>query len=196
MCIKFGGSIMNSKYYKLALCAIAIAINIVIGNIVAAFQVPFLFLDTIGTLFIALVFGPIAGLTVGVLTNLTAPILMGNFAFSPFMIVSAVIGLVAGLMFRKMKFKPISMIIIGVTVAFIAAFIGSGIKLIVFGGYSGEILDSVFALLTAAGLNDFVATFIPRFAYNLVDKVLSCLLVYIMYNKLIKSKVKMPKVNV
>lgn len=187
---------MNSKYHKLALCAIAIAINIVIGNIVAAFQVPFLFLDTIGTLFIALIFGSIAGLTVGVLTNLIAPILMGNFAFSPFMIVSAVIGLVAGLMFRKMKFKPMSMIIIGVAVAFIAAFIGSGVKLIVFGGYSGEILDSVFAILTAAGLNDFIATFIPRFAYNLVDKVLSCFLVYIMYNKLIKSKVKMPKVNI
>ena len=184
---------MNNKYYRLSICAIAIAINIVIGNIVAAFQVPFLFLDTIGTLFIALIFGPIAGLVVGVLTNLTAPILIGNFAFSPFIIVSAAVGLVAGLMFKYMKFKPISMIVVGTVIAFVAAFIGSGVKLIVFGGYSGEILDSVFAILTASGLNDFVATFIPRLAYNLVDKVLSCFIVYIMYNKLIRSKVKIPR---
>lgn len=187
---------MNSKYYRLVLCAIAIAINIVLGNIVAAFQVPFLFLDAVGTIFIALIFGPIAGLTVGLLTNLVAPMLMGNFAFSPFMIVSAAIGLVAGVMFKKMKFKSTSMIIIGIVVAFIAAFIGSGVKLVVFGGYSGEILDSVFALLTGAGLNDFIATFIPRFAYNIVDKILSCYMVYILYNKLVKSKVSMPNVNV
>ena len=121
---------------------------------------------------------------------------MGNFSFSPFIIVSVAVGLVAGFMFKKMKFKPISMVIIGVVVAFIAAFIGSGVKLIVFGGYSGEILDSVFAILTASGINDFVATFIPRFLYNIVDKILSCFLVYMLYKKLSASKINMPKVNV
>lgn len=187
---------MNSKYNKMILSAIAIAINIVIGNIVAAFQIPFLFLDTIGTIFIALIFGPIPGMIVGILTNLVAPILMGKVTFSLFVIVSAAVGLVSGFMFKKMKFKPISMIIIGLVVAFIAAFIGSGVKLIVFGGYSGDILDSVFAILTAAGMNDFVAIFIPRFLYNVVDKIISCFLVYILYKKLYDSKVNIPKVNV
>lgn len=186
---------MTSKYYNLAICSIAIAINIVLGNIVAAFQVPFLFMDAIGTLFIALILGPIPALIVGALTNLVAPMLMGNFAFSPFLFVSAAVGLVAGIMFKKLKFKPSSMVIVGITVAFVAAFIGSGIKLIVFGGYSGEILDAVFAILTSNGISDFVATFIPRFLYNIVDKVLSCYIVYLLYTKLVKSRVKLPKIT-
>lgn len=187
---------MKSRYYNLTLCAIAIAINIVIGNIVATFQIPFLFLDTIGTLFIALIFGPIYGLSVGVATNLLAPILLGNFAFSPFVIVSAAVGLVSGFMFKKMKFKVSSMAIIGLVIAFISAFIGSWIKLIVFGGYSGELLDVAFAFLTNSGFNDYISTFIPRFLYNVVDKILSCYIIYGLYNKLVKSSVNLPKVNI
>ena len=186
---------MKSRYYNLTLCAIAIAINIVVGNIASVFQIPFLFLDTIGTLFIALIFGPIYGLVVGVASNLLAPILLGNFKFSFFVLVSAAVGFVAGIMFKKMKFKVSSMVVIGIVVAFVAAFIGSWIKLIVFGGYSGELLDVAFAFLTNSGFSDYISTFIPRFLYNVVDKILSCYIVYALYNKLVKSSISIPKVN-
>lgn len=187
---------MNSKYNKMVLSSIAIAINIVIGNIVAAFQLPFLFLDTIGTIFIALIFGPIAGMIVGALTNLVAPILMGRITFSLYILVSIAVGLVAGVMFKKMKFNSISMIIIGIAVAAISAFVGSWIKLIVFDGYSGELSDAIFSILTATGLSDFLAMFITRFSYNVVDKILSCFLVYLLYKKLHSSNVNIPKIDI
>lgn len=183
---------MNSKIYNLSLCAIAIAINIVLGNIVSLFQIPFLFLDTIGTLFIAAIFGPIYGLAVGTATSLLAPILLGNFTFSLFVIVSASVGLFSGIMFKKMKFTPLSMIIIGIVISVISAFIGSWIKLIVFGGYSGELSDIAFALLSNSGLSEFISMFISRFSYNIVDKILSCYIVYILYNKLKKRGVRLP----
>jgi len=48
---------------------VAIAINIAIGQLVYTLKVP-LYLDSIGTIFVGAVAGPIAGLVTGALTNL------------------------------------------------------------------------------------------------------------------------------
>ena len=84
----------------LVLMPVAIAINIVLGMAVAsALKIP-LYLDSVGTILVAALSGPLAGAATGLLstlawTYLVPPPLQSPFA-APFSIVQAVIGLLAG----------------------------------------------------------------------------------------------------
>ena len=55
----------NTKVYVTAFCGVAIAMNIILGIITAALAIP-LYLDTLGTVLTAAMFGPIPGMIVGV----------------------------------------------------------------------------------------------------------------------------------
>jgi hypothetical protein len=85
----------------IVLIPIAIAINIVLGQTVAAvLKVP-IYLDSIGTVLVGVLAGPIPGLVTGVLTNLIWTYVLpapfhSDFA-APFAVVAAWIGLFAGL---------------------------------------------------------------------------------------------------
>ncbi|NMR95726.1 ECF transporter S component, partial [Vibrio parahaemolyticus] len=98
----------------LIISALAVAINIVLGTLVSRMQIPLLFLDALGTIFIAALFGPWYGASVGAITNILAPILSGNPKDIPFFIVNAVIGLVVGFIAKKYKFGTKQAIITGV----------------------------------------------------------------------------------
>lgn len=83
----------------IVLMPVAIAINIVLGYIVqSVLRLP-IYLDSIGTIFVGVLAGPIAGLVTGVLSNLIwqyAPVIGGG-TIGPFAITAGVIGLLAGL---------------------------------------------------------------------------------------------------
>jgi energy-coupling factor transport system substrate-specific component len=85
----------------LVLIPIAIAINIVLGQTVAAvLKIP-IYLDSIGTVLVGVLAGPIPGLVTGLLSNLlwtyVLPAPFHNDYAAPFAIVAAFIGLFAGL---------------------------------------------------------------------------------------------------
>ena len=61
---------MNNKTHALIFSALGIVLNIVLGTMVASFKIPLLFLDTVGTIFVAAVLGPFYGALAGGLTNL------------------------------------------------------------------------------------------------------------------------------
>jgi energy-coupling factor transport system substrate-specific component len=83
----------------IALMPVAIAINIVLGYTVqTVFKLP-IYLDSIGTIFVGVLAGPIAGALTGILSNLIwqyAPGIGGG-TIGPFAVVAGVIGLLAGL---------------------------------------------------------------------------------------------------
>ena len=83
----------------LALIPVAIAINIAIGQIIVILKLP-IYLDSIGTVLVGLLAGPIAGLITGALTNLIWGLSGLNPAYTPFFYVAAVIGLLAGIFAR------------------------------------------------------------------------------------------------
>jgi energy-coupling factor transport system substrate-specific component len=94
----------------LVLMPIAIAINIILGATVAnALKLP-VYLDSIGTILVAALAGPIAGAVTGALSNLlwtyVVPPPFQNGPAAAFAIVAAVIGLMAGLMARAGWLRP------------------------------------------------------------------------------------------
>ncbi len=81
----------------LALIPIAILINISIGQIVGFLKLP-VYLDSIGTILVAVLAGPIPGAVTGALANFLWGIVIGNPVQTwPFAITAFVIGLVSGL---------------------------------------------------------------------------------------------------
>ena len=94
----------------LALMPVAIAINIILGAAVAnALKIP-IYLDSIGTILVGALAGPIPGALTGFLANILwqyviPPPFQGAVA-APFAIVAAVIGLMAGIFARLGWLRP------------------------------------------------------------------------------------------
>jgi hypothetical protein len=94
----------------IVLIPLAIAINIILGATVAnALKIP-IYLDSIGTILVGVLAGPVAGALTGFLANILwqyviPPPFQGTVA-APFAIVAAVIGLMAGLFGRYGFLRP------------------------------------------------------------------------------------------
>ncbi|MGZ8481724.1 MAG: hypothetical protein ACXWWO_04620 [Candidatus Limnocylindria bacterium] len=106
----------------LVLLPVAIAINIILGAAVAnALKIP-IYLDSIGTILVGALAGPIPGALTGFVTNILwqyviPPPFQGTVA-APFAIVAAVIGLLAGVFgrvgwLRPRPGRPLSQLVLG-----------------------------------------------------------------------------------
>ena len=165
----------NSNVTKLVLSAIAVAVNIVLGTVVSFISIPLLFLDTMGTIFVSASYGMRYGILVGVCTNLVMGITAGPTAI-PFALVNVAVAVVVSLMAKKGFTLPKS-IITGLILSVVCPLIGTPIRLLLFGGFTGSGTDILILALKAAGQTIFAATFLSAIAGNFVDKIVSCVLV-------------------
>lgn len=175
--------------------AICVAINIVFGMVVQLLNIPLLFLDTLGTIMVAVLFGPLWGALVGLVTNLLLGILVDPTNI-PFALVNIAIGVIVGFIFKKFDFTLITAIITGLIIAVVAPLIGTPIAVFLFGGIAGGFSDVLFAWLLASGQEIFTAAFIPRILSNVVDKTLSCVLVYFVIKRLPASFIQQFKLGI
>lgn len=161
------------------MAAMGIVINIVLGTIVSTLQIPLLFLDTMGTILVAAVLGPLAGAMTGGLTNVIQGAIT-NPRTIPFALVNIAIGVIVGLVVRKFRFDMKTAVITGLVLAIVAPLIGTPISVLMFGGLTGGGTDIMVAWLLASGQRIFTAAFIPRVTGNFIDKIASCILVVMM----------------
>ncbi len=168
----------NRKPFIMIMCAIAVALNIVLGTVVQKLQIPLLFLDAVGTIFAAVLFGPWYGAAVGTITNVLTGIITGNPKDIPFFLVNAVAGIIVGYMARKFKFTIVTSVITGLILSIVCPLIGTPISIWLYGGLTGGGNDFLFLVLKNSGMQIFSAAFIPRITGNIIDKIGSCLLVF------------------
>ncbi len=126
----------------LILMPVAIALNIILGQTVAAaLKIP-IYLDSIGTILVGVLAGPLAGAATGFLANiLWAYVIPPPFQYPPaaaFAIVAAVIGLLAGVAgglggLRPRIGRPVGQLVIGGVIT--AAVIG-GLAYLGYLGYT------------------------------------------------------------
>ncbi len=172
----------STKTRVLVLSAIAVACNIVLGILTSSLKLP-LYLDTIGTVFIAVYAGPWCGAAVGGLTNLLTGILFSPKDI-PFLLVSVAIGLIVGYIAKKFPFRLSTAIVTGLLLSVVAPLIGTPIGIWVYGGLTGTGMDFLVIWLKQSGNSIFVSSFIPKIINNLLDKTGTCLLVYLMLKTL------------
>lgn len=176
----------SSSTRKMVMSAFFVVLNIVMGLLVGALKIPLLFMDTIGTVFGGVWFGPVWGMIIGGLSNVLLA-LTQNPKDLPFALVNIVVGLVVGLIARKHKFDLKTAIITGLILAVVAPLIGTPIAVYVYGGITGDFNDVFFTALKQGGSTIFSAAFLPRIASNIVDKVLTCVIVALTLPKIRKG---------
>jgi energy-coupling factor transport system substrate-specific component len=161
----------------LALMAVAIVLNIVLGQVVSTLKLP-IFLDSIGTVLVALLAGPWAGGLTGLLTNLIWGLISDPVAaaFAP---VAMIIGIAAGLCAKYGLFKKWwKAIISGAIITLALSIVAILIRVIMFGGLTGSGADLIVAYLLATGKDLFSAVIITVITDNLIDKVVTALLAW------------------
>lgn len=150
---------------------IAVAVNFVGGQLASLLKLP-MYLDTIGTIFCAMLCGPWVGAVSGVLTNIVTGIANPvNFAFIP---VNLAVGLVVGFFARAGWFSKwwkwlISMVVMALTSIIVAA----PIVVLVFGGVTGGGTSIITAAAMAAGANIWAAVIGTEGIWTVVDRIIS-----------------------
>lgn len=156
---------------------ISVGLNIIGGVIVEYFKLP-AFLDSVGTILIGAVLGPLYGALVGLITNL----LLGYFVYSGlyyFAVVNILIGVTAGLIFKKYPFNFKYILIAALAVAIVGTIFGNLISYYVFGGITGSSIDQITMYLLKTGMDRLLAVNIAGFILNLIDKVASFAIVFV-----------------
>jgi energy-coupling factor transport system substrate-specific component len=161
----------------LTLMSAGIAINMVLGQLASMLKLP-IFLDSIGTVIVALLAGPLAALVAGLTTNLIWGLLTSPVAaaFAP---VAAVIGLVAGLCARAGGFRSLPRVLFSsllITLAVVV--VATPIRTYLFGGATGSGADFAVAYMNALGNNLLESVALTVFGVNLIDKVISALIAW------------------
>ena len=159
------------------LIPVAIAINIIIGQIVLLLRLP-VFLDSIGTVLVAAVAGPWAGALTGVLSNIIRGLLIDPISF-PWFPVAMMIGFVAGWCAIAGLFKSWwKVMITGFLLAITAALVSTPIAVYLYGGitHSGSAFITAFLLQTGRDLVPAVLS--TNFLVEPFDKIATCLLAF------------------
>ena len=161
----------------LVLMAIGIALNMALGQLVAMLKLP-VYLDSLGTMLVAVLCGPWIGGLTGLVTNLLWGLIQGPTAafFAP---VAAVIGMAAGLLARAGLFRtPWGAAIAGAIIAVALAVVAVPIRIYLFGGVTGSGADFLTAYLTRVGQDLFSSVVVTVVTSNLADKIATALLVW------------------
>lgn len=159
------------------LIAVAIVINIAVGQLVSLLKLP-IFLDSIGTVLVGVLAGPWAGGLAGLITNLIWGVISSPVAaaFAP---VAMVIGIAAGVCARMGMFKTWwTAIIAGLIITVFNSVVAVPIRLYMFGGITGSGADFAMAYLLALGRDLFGSVVVTVFTTNVIDKVATAVLVW------------------
>lgn len=159
------------------LIPVAIAINIVIGEIVVLLKLP-IYLDSIGTVLVAVVAGPWAGALTGALSNTIWGLLIDPNSL-PWWPVALLIGFVAGWCAVGGLFKTWwKVIITGFLVALTAALASTPIAVYLYGGITASGSSFITAYLLQTGQGLIPAVFSTNFLVEPVDKISTSLLAF------------------
>jgi len=166
------GSIHQLPTTTIAMVPVAIALNIVVGQIVAVLGLP-VYLDSIGTVLVSALAGPAAGVVTGILTNVIWGLTLSPIAL-PFAVVQVAIGVLAGAaarlgMFRRLYLPPLAGIVTGV----VAAMISAPISAFIFGGATGGGTGAIVGAFQAMGQSLLAATTLQGLLSDPLDKAIT-----------------------
>jgi energy-coupling factor transport system substrate-specific component len=166
-----------------ALVIAAVALNIVGGMVVQALGLP-LFLDMIGTFFVAVALGPWWGCVAGIITNLVLGLLKGP-TWIPFAICQIIGALISGYTVKLGWWKKWYLVIIpGILNNIGISISGALISVYVFGGFGGGVRDVIVAGFLQFGASLLQGAFYMRLLVNTPDKVLGSLIAWLILQRL------------
>ena len=160
----------------IAIIPVALVLNIVVGEIIGSIGVP-LYIDSVGTILVAALAGPIAGLATGTLSSVVWGLL--NPAALPFAAVSAATGFLSGLVIKKSAFTKVWWVILsGAIIGIISGMLAAPVAAFVYGGTAGLGTGAVVSLFRELGNSLIASVTLQSFISDPLDKALVFLIVW------------------
>ena len=163
----------------LVLIVISIAINMIGGQLASMVKLP-IFLDSVGTLISAVLLGPVIGMLTGLLTNLLWGLLTDPIAaaFAP-------VAMVTGWLARAGWFRTLPKVVVsGVIITLAVTVVAVPLRTALFGGVTGSGADLFVAWMHSMGQNLVESVAITVIGANLVDKILTAVIVWLLLRQL------------
>jgi energy-coupling factor transport system substrate-specific component len=155
---------------------VALVLNILIGQIVGSVGVP-LYLDAVGTVLVAALAGPVAGLATGTLSSVVWGLL--NPAALPFAAVAGATGWLAGWFIRAGAFQRIwKLVVSGVLLGLICGALAAPVAAFVYGGTAGVGTGAVVSLFRELGNSLLASVTFQSFISDPLDKLVVLVIVY------------------
>lgn len=160
---------------KISIIGIGISLNIIGAFIALNLKLP-IYMDSIGTIMVSFLLGPVAGIVTGILGSLVSGITFDIYSiyFAPVQITT---GLFAGLLYRKGMLKgfraPFGVLIITLFTSTASAIIAA----FVFGGITSSGSSIIVTILSNLGVNKVVSVFAVQYLTDYADKFLACVAV-------------------
>ena len=157
----------------LVLVRLGVAINLVIGQIVAALLLP-VYLDSLGTMLVASLVGARAAIITGLTGQVLAAVLSGNFIWLPFGVVQVVIAVYAAGAARVGALRRLRTALpAGLVLGILSASVSAPIAYYLFGGATAGGVTAVTTVLRALGFPLHLAVYLSSFATDPLDKTIS-----------------------
>lgn len=148
-----------------------VAINVVGGQLASLLHLP-MYLDTIGTIFTAIIAGPWVGAVCGLLTNVVTGIINPvNFWFIH---VNVIVGLLTGYLAKKGWFTNWKQGLLATVIMSVASTIASAPPVVyVYGGVTGSGTSLLTAVLLASGKSIWASFFSVEIVWTVIDRIIS-----------------------
>ncbi|MEP6590238.1 MAG: hypothetical protein ABJC19_03555 [Gemmatimonadota bacterium] len=159
-----------------ALVPAAVAINLVVGRIAAELSLP-VYLDTLGTMLVAVLTGLPGGVLVGTVSQLLAGMLSG-YQWLPFVVIQWLIALLAALAASRGGFAtPFRSAIWGAGCGVLCGLVSAVISFVLFRGVTAGGVSAIGALLRGLGLPLSTAVTSASLLTDILDKTVAFLVV-------------------
>ena len=163
---------------------VALVLNIVVGQIIGSVGIP-LYLDSTGTVLVAALAGPWAGIATGVLSSLVWSAF--NPSVLPFAATSAAVGGLAGVAIKHGALKNIATVLLsGAVIGIVVGMLAAPVAAFVCGGTAGVGTGAVVSLLREMGHSLLQSVTLQSFISDPLDKALVMLLVWLVLKSLPK----------
>ena len=160
---------------KMCVVALAIVLNVIGGQIALMLHLP-IYLDSIGTIMIAMLYGPVYGMLPPLLYGLVMGFTLDIYSLY-FMPVGLMLGLVTGLVSRYFSLKKWRMIPGAMLITIPGTIVSSVITAVLFGGITSSGSTVIVQVLNKAGLGLTASVFIVQVLTDYLDRLLSLVVV-------------------
>lgn len=172
----------------IAIIPVALLINILLGQVTGSIGVP-LYLDAVGTVLVAALAGPRAGLATGALSSVVWALF--NPLALPFAAGSAVTGWLAGVAIKHGGFRNIfTAVLSGAVIGLVTGAIAAPVAAFVYGGTAGVGTGALVSIFREMGNSLLQSVTFQSFISDPVDKAIVLAVVFLVVKALPKKTVR------
>ena len=160
----------RTSAYKICIVAFAVCINLIGGQIALLLRLP-IYLDSIGTVFIASVLGPFYGMLPNVLSGLLLGMTVDIYSlyYAP---VGIILGFVTGLVYKKYQPRKGWVLLAAVVITIPSTIVSACITAFLFGGITSSGSSLIVQILAKTPLGMVGSCFVVQFITDYIERVI------------------------